>query len=223
MFSKNEMQDYWDSRFLREGYIWSEKPSESAKYANRLFNKYDIIDLLILGIGYGRNSLPFLESGYNVSGIEISEAAIELLKKTDLSNKIKIFNGSILDMPFEDIKYDAIFSFNVFHLFNRKARQTVIDKCKSQLKPNGLIFFTVISELESGYGDGIKIEENTFEKKGKPVHFFTDEDLKQHFSKFEIIESDLIDEPEQHGKEGKHIHKCRYILALNTSCYPLSD
>jgi len=223
MFSKNEMQDYWDSRFLREGYIWSEKPSESAKYANRLFNKYDIIDLLILGIGYGRNSLPFLESGYNVSGIEISEAAIELLKKTDLSNKIKIFNGSILDMPFEDIKYDAIFSFNVFHLFNRKDRQTVIDKCKSQLKPNGLIFFTVISELESGYGDGIKIEENTFEKKGKPVHFFTDEDLKQHFSKFEIIESDLIDEPEQHGKEGKHIHKCRYILALNTSCYPPSD
>ena len=126
-------------------------------------------------------------------------------------------------MPFEDIKYDAIFSFNVFHLFNRKDRQTVIDKCKSQLKPNGLIFFTVISELESGYGDGIKIEENTFEKKGKPVHFFTDEDLKQHFSKFEIIESDLIDEPEQHGKEGKHIHKCRYILALNTSCYPPSD
>ena len=217
MFSKNEMQDYWDSRFLREGYIWSEKPSESAKYANRLFNKYDIIDLLILGIGYGRNSLPFLESGYNVSGIEISEAAIELLKKTDLSNKINIFNGSIIDMPFEDIKYDAIFSFNVFHLFNRKDRQTVIDKCKSQLKPNGLIFFTVISELESGYGDGIKIEENTFEKKGKPVHFFTDEDLKKYFSKFEIIESDLIDEPEQHGKEGKHIHKCRYILALNTS------
>jgi len=82
-------------------------------------NKYDIIDLLILGIGYGRNSLPFLESGYNVSGIEISEAAIELLKKTDLSNKINIFNGSIIDMPFEDIKYDAIFSFNVFHLFNR--------------------------------------------------------------------------------------------------------
>ncbi len=217
MFSKNGMQDYWDSRFLREGYIWSEKPSESAKYANRLFNKYDIIDLLIPGIGYGRNSLPFLESGYNVSGIEISEVAIELLKKSDLSNKIKIFNGSLIDMPFEDIKYDAIFSFNVLHLFNREDRQTIMDKCKNQLNPNGLIFFTVMSELEPGYGDGIKIEENTFEKKGKPVHFFTDEDLKQHFRKFEIIESDLIDEPEQHSKEGKHTHKCRYIFALNTS------
>jgi len=68
-----------------------------------------------------------------------------------------------------------------------------------------LIFFTVISELESGYGDGIKIEENTFDKKGEPVHFFTDEDLNQYFGKFETIESDLIDEPEQHGKEGKHI------------------
>jgi SAM-dependent methyltransferase len=170
---------------------------------------------LILGIGYGRNSLPFLESGYNVSGIEISEAAIELLKKSELANKIRVFNGSIIDMPFEDIKYDAIFSFNVLHLFNRKNRHTIMDKCKSQLKSNGLIFFAVMSELEPGYGEGTKIEENTFEKKGKPVHFFTDEDFKQHFSKFETIESGLIDEPEQHGKEGKHTHKCRYIFALN--------
>lgn len=211
------MQDYWDSRFLREGYIWSKRPSESAIYANRLFNKYDITDLLILGIGYGRNSLPFLESGHNISGIEISKVAIELLKKSELSNKIRIFNGSLIDMPFEDIKYDAIFSFNVLHLFNGNDRQTIMDKCKSQLNPNGLIFFTVMSELEPGYDDGIKIEENTFEKKGKPVHFFTDEDLKQHFRKFEIIESDLIDEPEQHGNGEKHTHKCRYIFALNTN------
>ena len=215
MFSKKEMQYYWDSRFLREGYIWSEKPSESAKYANRLFNKYEISDLLILGIGYGRNSLPFLESGYSVSGIEISEVAIELLKNSELSNKIRIFKGSLIDMPFEDIKYDAIFSFNVLHLFNRKDRQTIMDKCKSQLNPNGLIFFTVISEQEPGYGEGTRIEENTFEQKGKPVHFFTEEDFKQHFSKFETIESGLIDEPEDHGEKGKHIHKCRYIFALN--------
>ena len=217
MFSKKEMQDYWDWRFLREGYIWSERPSESAKYANRLFNKYNIIDLLILGIGYGRNSLPFLESGYSVSGIEISEVALELLKNSELSNKIKIFKGSLIDMPFEDVKYDAIFSFNVLHLFNRNDRQTIIEKCKEQLNPNGLIFFTVMSELEPGYGEGIKIEENTFAKKGKPVHYFTDEDLKQHFNKFEIIESDLIDEPEQHSKGEKHTHKCRYIFAINTS------
>jgi SAM-dependent methyltransferase len=217
MFSKNEMQDYWDSQFLKGGYIWSKQPSESAKYANRLFNEYDISDLLILGIGYGRNSLPFLESGYNVSGIEISEVAIELLKKSELSNKIRVFHGSIIGMPFEDVKYDAIFSFNTLHLFNKNDRQTIMDKCKSQLNSNGLIFFAVISELEPGYGDGIEIEENTFEKKGKPVHFFTEEDLKKHFKKFEIVKSDLIDEPEDHGEEGKHIHKCRYIFASNTN------
>ncbi len=216
MYSKKEMQAYWDSRFLREGYVWSKKPSKSAEYANRLFNKFDITDLLILGIGYGRNSLPFLESGYNVSGIEISEVAIELLKKSELSNKIRLFKGSLIDMPFEDVKYDAIFSFNVLHLFNRKDRLTIMNKCKSQLNPGGLIFFTVISELEPGCREGIKLEENTFVKRGKPVHFFTGEDLKQHFHKFEIIESDLIDEPEQHGEDGKHIHKCRYILAINT-------
>ena len=35
-----------------------------------------------------------------------------------------------------------------------------------------------------------------------------------HFSDFKIIETKLIDEPEEHGDLGKHVHKCRLIIAL---------
>ncbi|MFZ1978504.1 MAG: hypothetical protein WAV76_11170, partial [Bacteroidota bacterium] len=67
------------------------------------------------------------------------------------------------------------------------------------------------SELEESFGKGGEIEPNTFEpRKGKPVHYFTDSDLKEQFKAFQIIESGIVEEPESHG--GDHIHKCRYIM-----------
>jgi hypothetical protein len=101
------------------------------------------------------------------------------------------------------------------HLFQENDRISIINKCKSILNDSGLLFFTVLSEFDIDFGKGTEIEYNTFDKRGKPVHFFTETDIKNHFSDFKIIETKLIDEPEEHGDIGKHVHKCRLIIALN--------
>jgi hypothetical protein len=101
------------------------------------------------------------------------------------------------------------------HLFLENDRISIINKCKSILNDSGLLFFTVLSEFDNGYGEGTEIEYNTFDKRGKPVHFFTESDIKNHFGDFKIIETKLIDEQEEHGDLGKHVHKCRLIIALN--------
>lgn len=208
------MKVYWDKRFKDEGVIWSDNPSQSALSANEKFKSYSIKNVLILGIGYGRNARPFIESGYSVSGIEISDEAVKILNNSNLKLKIdKVYQGSLLDMPFDNKSYDVIFSFNVLHLFLESERHTIIEKCKNMLSPIGLVYFTAISELDLEFGKGIEVEKNTFDKKGKPVHFFSDTDLRGHFRDFNIIDTGLIDEPEEHGESGKHIHKCRYIFA----------
>lgn len=208
------MKDYWNKRFRKEGVIWSDNPSKSALAAAEKFRSYPIQDVLILGIGYGRNAKPFLESGYSVAGVEIADEAIELLTKSNLVNKIdKIYQGSVLDMPFDNKSYDAIFSFNVIHLFYESDRISIIRKCKDMLNPNGFVYFAAISEFDSGFGKGDEVERNTFSHKGKPVHYFSDSDLKMLFRDFDILDTGLIDEPEEHGELGKHVHKCRYIFA----------
>jgi SAM-dependent methyltransferase len=208
------MKDYWNNRFKDEGVIWSNNSSQSALFANKKFKDYLIKNILILGIGYGRNARPFIENGYVVSGIEIADEAIKILNNSDLKNKIeKIYQGSLLDIPFDNKHYDAIFSFNVIHLFKEFDRYTIIEKCRNILNPNGLIFFTAMSELDFDFGKGVEIENSTFDKKGKPVHFFNDSDIKEHFKDFDLIETGLINEPEKHGESGDHIHKCRYIFA----------
>ncbi|MCX6375275.1 MAG: class I SAM-dependent methyltransferase, partial [Armatimonadetes bacterium] len=80
-------------------------------------------------------------------------------------------------------------------------------------RDGGLLFFTVFSEEEPSFGKGEKIEENTFESKpGRPVHYFTEYDLISHFSEFDVLETGLTKDPEDHG-EGPHTHQLRYIVA----------
>ena len=122
------------------------------------------------------------------------------------------FNASVLDMSFLPEKYDAIYCFNVLHLFREKDRKLFIDQCQERVKDNGLMFFTVFSEKESSYGQGKEVEKNTFESKpGRPVHYFTESDLKAHFKGMEILETGIMEDPEDHGAEGPHTHRLRYI------------
>jgi SAM-dependent methyltransferase len=207
------MKEFWNQRYKNEGIIWSDNPSKSALFAKDKFKDYSISNILILGIGYGRNARPFIDYGYSVSGIEIADEALKLLKESDIKNKVvDMYQGSVLDMPFDNKKYDAIFSFNILHLFRETERKIIIEKTRDILKPKGLLFFTVMSEFDMDFGKGIELENNTFDKRGKPVHFFTDLDLKEHFFDFNIIDTGLIDEPEQHGDLGVHVHKCRFIF-----------
>ena len=79
---------------------------------------------------------------------------------------------------------------------------------------NGFAFFTVFSEEEPSFGKGKELELNTFESKpGRPTHYFTEEDLNEQFKDYNILEAGIIEEQENHGEKGPHIHKLRYIFA----------
>ena len=75
------------------------------------------------------------------------------------------------------------------------------------------LFYQKHSDKETSYGQGEEVEKNTFESKpGRPVHYYTKEDLIDEFNKFELIETGLIKDPENHGDKGYHIHNLRYIF-----------
>ncbi|NPV51324.1 MAG: methyltransferase domain-containing protein [Candidatus Methanofastidiosum sp.] len=206
------MRGYWNNRFLKENEIWGKIHSNSAELCLEYFSRFKIKNILIPGVGYGRNAQFFEKKGFIVEGIEISDQAIKIARNNSLT--FPIYEGSVLEMPFNDKKYEGIYCFNVLHLFRQEDRKEFIDKCYNQLNPGGIIFFTVFSENEQSYGKGKKIEENTYETKpNRPVHYFTDEDLRNHFNKFLILDSGIMEDPENHGEEGPHTHIIRYIIA----------
>jgi SAM-dependent methyltransferase len=208
---KVHMQSYWDGRFKGEGRIWGSVPSVTAAYAEGIFRAGGVKSVLVPGAGYGRNADFFAEKGYSVTGIEISEEALRLAR----GNPAVIYHqGSVLAMPFDSARYDAVYCFNVLHLFRSGDRAAFLSKIFDALGNGGIAFFVVFSEEEPQFGKGTKVEENTFESKpGRPVHFYTEPDLRDSFRAFEVMETGLRDDPEDHGEEGPHVHRVRYICA----------
>ncbi|OHD09600.1 MAG: hypothetical protein A2Y41_04760 [Spirochaetes bacterium GWB1_36_13] len=205
------MHDFWNNRFLTEKEIWGIKHSKTAELCLKFFSKYQINSILIPGCGYGRNAKYFIDNKLKVEGVEISEEAIKIAEAKGIF--FKIYQGSILEMPFNDSIYDGIYCFNVLHLLLEKDRFSFIDKCFNQIKNNGLVYFAAFSEQDPSFGKGKEVEKNTFESRpGRPAHYFTDGDLRNHFDKYLILESGIIEDYENHGEEGHHTHLLRYII-----------
>jgi SAM-dependent methyltransferase len=208
------MNIFWEERFCDEGRIWGDIPSRTAPYAIRLFKKAGVSEVLVPGSGYGRNAGAFAHAGFNVTGIEISATALALARQS--SPEVRYHHGSVLDMPFDDSMYDGIYCFNVLHLFRKDDRATFLQRCQEQLKDGGAMFFVVFSDRETSYGTGRMVEENTFESKpGREVHYYTKEDLVAEFKGLKVLKTGLMEDPEDHGQEGRHTHLLRYIYVRN--------
>jgi SAM-dependent methyltransferase len=204
-----DAREYWDQRFKAEGRIWGESPSRTAQYSLELFRQANVKNVLVPGSGYGRNTKLFSLSGFSVTGIELSPVAFNLAREFDTLSRF--YNASVLDMSFDKNKYDGIYCFNVLHLFRENDRYAFIRECDKKLRESGLMFFTVFSEQEPSFGEGRETETNTFESRpGRPVHYFTEEDLKTHFAGYSVVDTGIMEDPEDHG--GKpHTHILRYI------------
>ncbi len=165
------MSNFWEESFKQKKEMWGAAPCHSAKLTAELFSKKELKNILIPGIGYGRNVQPFLESGMNITGIEISESAISMASKY-LGDKATIYHGSVNAMPYDSKTYDGIYSHALIHLLDHPTRLQFIKNCFKQLSPNGRMVFTAISKNADSYGKGTLLEKDRYEiHKGAPIIF----------------------------------------------------
>ncbi|AIQ17416.1 methyltransferase type 11 [Paenibacillus sp. FSL H7-0357] len=204
------MSQYWSDRFAREGMIWGEQPSGSALRAKAWFLEQGIKSVLVPGAGYGRNTKVF-SSQFDTYGIELSSAALKLAVEWDSSTRF--IEGSALEPQLEH-QVDAVYCYDVLHLFLAGERYRLIDAALAQLRPGGLLYFTSFSDEDPNYGCGRRLEPGTYEyKEGKYAHFFSDADLREHFAGTEIVETGTFTDSLHSPQGGSHEYILRTILA----------
>ena len=209
-FDTSSLGQHWSNRYTEKKHIWGKEPSGVARDALELFQKHGLENLPLAACGYGRNSKLFAEGGMDVTGVDASDVGIEMAREFD--PKSEYVCASVLDMPF-DGPFDAVFSINALHLFPKDERAKFIAECMKRLRKGGLGYFAVFSEQEFSYGNGPKLEENTFESlPGRPAHYYTEEDLRGEFDAYEIVDTGLIEDMDQHA-DVSHRHMLRYIVA----------
>lgn len=168
--------------------MWGLGSTQSALLAAAMFGDKGLKKVLIPGIGYGRNAQAFLRKGMDVTGIEISKTAIELAEK-HYGATMKIYHGSVMDMPFDNDRYDGIFSYALIHLFDENERMKLIRNCYEQLSDNGYMVFAAISKKAQSYGQGTFISKDRYEQFGGVKIFFYDEaSVQKEFGNSGLIE-----------------------------------
>jgi len=186
--------NYWESKFRKGEVLWGFEPSDSAVSALRIFEGYGLKKILIPGFGYGRNARLFLDSGFDVTGIEISESAVRTARENNID--CSVHTGSVTAMPFDNEVYDAVFCYALIHLLNKRERKRFLSSCFQQLREKGRMIFVVASTEMDLYGKGKMLAKDRFGiETGLRVFFYDTGSIVAEFSSYGLIEYKKVNEP----------------------------
>lgn len=98
----------------------------------------------------------FKEHGYETTGIDISDSAIEYAKKFESENDIKlhITKGDMKELTFKDNSFSYCYSYNtIFHMSKEDIKKS-LEEMKRVLAPGGLMFVNFVSTADERCGEG---------------------------------------------------------------------
>lgn len=212
------MNEFWETNFKQKSEMWGLLPVESAIETALEFSERNYKSILIPGYGYGRNAKAFTNLGLSVTGIEISETAIQLAAK-NFGSTDKIYHGSVSDMPFDENTYDGIYCYALLHLLSESERLKFLEDCFNQLQKNGTMTFITLSKSDNRFGKGAEIIKDTFEMPyGVNLYFYDDKSIKKDFKRFGKIETREIIEKSENHAINSFIHiSCKKIKNARSS------
>jgi 2-polyprenyl-3-methyl-5-hydroxy-6-metoxy-1,4-benzoquinol methylase len=189
------MSDFWENAFKEKQMMWGENPTRVAVETSQLFKSNRFKKVLIPGFGYGRNAKVFCDIGLTVTGIEISETAIAIARNL-LGPELRIFHGSVSEMPFDNEQYDGIFCHALIHLLDMTDRKKLIDDCYNQLGNRGMMIFTAITKGASTFGAGNQLGKDRFKTKdGVELFFYDDDSIGDEFGSYGLQGAVKVNEP----------------------------
>ncbi len=103
------------------------------------FDRFKGKRLLEIGCGLGTDLLQFARGGAQVTGVDLTPASIELVRKRFALYNLPV-RAQVADaerLPFSDNSFDVVYSFGVLH--HTPNTQQAIDEVFRVLKPGGRI------------------------------------------------------------------------------------
>ena len=106
----------------------------------RGFAKFDTWrdrDVLEVGVGAGTDFVQFARAGARLSGIDLTEAAVELVQKRlaleHLEADVRVSDAE--ELPFADDSFDLVYSWGVLH--HTPDTTTAVEEVRRVLRPGG--------------------------------------------------------------------------------------
>lgn len=100
-------------------------------------------EVLDVGIGTGRASLPLLDEGVALTGIDSSQAMLDECRRRAGGRPIRLQVGDVNAIPFPDAAFDSVVSLNVMTHFPHW--REVLPEWLRVLRPGGRLVFDIYS------------------------------------------------------------------------------
>ncbi|HKP94125.1 MAG TPA: class I SAM-dependent methyltransferase, partial [Fibrobacteria bacterium] len=100
-------------------------------------------EILDVGIGTGRASLPLARKGKHVTGIDSSESMLEVTRKLAGDLPVRLLPGDVEKLPFPDAAFDTSMALNVVVHF--RAWEKIMGEMLRVVRPGGRVIFDIYS------------------------------------------------------------------------------
>lgn len=189
---------FWDTAWTRVTKIHKDPPKLPYIHeVARKFKKFQVKKVLDLACGSGWLSVFLSKYNFDVTGIDISPAAITLAnrwKEEDKIENVTFMEADIFNLPFPEKSFDAIIFNSSLEHFRADQAKIIFEKLSTILNDKGFLF-GCFDKVGSGKGDYFELEDHTHVytdemRKGMMLRNFSDEELKNLLSGFDILSFD---------------------------------
>ncbi len=195
---------------------WSRPAPESYYLLTRWGKKGS--KLLDLGCGIGRHALLFASEGFEVSAVDFSDEAINVLRQKSRDHRllIDVRKGEMTKLPYEDESFDFVISFHVIYHGIRNDVAKALSEVFRIMRPGGEFFVTFNSADSKSLrsSEGIRIDERTIVKAGGiengVPHYYVDKaTLEALLKEFELISLRLVSDYYEDMSSSHYYVLCR--------------
>jgi cyclopropane fatty-acyl-phospholipid synthase-like methyltransferase len=145
------MQNFWDSRYALESYVYGVKPNRFLKESLNLIKPGEI---LFPAEGEGRNAVFAAKLGFSVTAFDSSTEGMKKAMRLALENKVeidyRIESYESINLP--ENKFDVMAL--IFAHLAPECRRQYHQKLISSLKPGGLLILQGFSKEQINYHSG---------------------------------------------------------------------
>lgn len=155
-----------------------------------------------LGCGIGKYVIYLAEQGFEASGVDFSETAIEIALKAAKEKDLNcnFYSADVLGDLLEIIDtYDFVYDWELLHHIFPDSRKRYLTNVSRILNSNGHYLSVFFSESSPQFGGKGKYRKTPIDTE---LYFSSESEMKQLYkSQFKIIELKTVDIP---GKYGDH-------------------
>ena len=163
----------WDERYDRKMYIYGKEPAAFLKHKIGGLKKGKA---LVLAMGEGRNAVYLAQNGFDVTGVDISDIAIEKCNKLAEERNTTV-NAVVADLTNYDMGEAQFDLVTKFYYYEPSIFPRIIDT----LKPGGMFI------LEQFSIDHLKYRETSRFGPRNPGYLIKPNELLDHFKSLRIL------------------------------------